>query len=41
MTEAAIDKLKLEADDSLPLRDVVFHTLRDPYWKVRFHPGQG
>ena len=39
MTEAAIDKLKLEADDSLPLRDVVFHTLRDAILEGTLPPG--
>ena len=39
MTEAAIDKLKLEADDSLPLRDVVFHTLRDAILEGALPPG--
>lgn len=39
MTEEAIRKLKLETDDSLPLRDVVFHTLRDAILEGTLPPG--
>lgn len=39
MTEEAISKLKLETDDSLPLRDVVFHTLRDAILEGTLPPG--
>lgn len=39
MTETAIAKLKLETDDSLPLRDVVFHTLRDAILEGTLPPG--
>ena len=41
MTEAAIDKLKLEADDSL--RSGMWFSIRFamPYWKARFRRGQG
>lgn len=39
MTEEAIAKLKLEADDTIPLRDVVFHTLRDAILEGTLPPG--
>lgn len=39
MTEAVIGKLVLENDDSLPLRDVVYHTLRDAILEGTLPPG--
>lgn len=39
MREAKIDNLKLEKDDSLSLRDVVFHTLRDAILDGSLPPG--
>ncbi len=39
MTEEVLSKLKLETDDTLPLRDVVFHTLRDAILDGTLTPG--
>ena len=39
MTEEVLSKLKLETDDTLPLRDVVFHTLRDAILEGMLPPG--
>lgn len=39
MAETAIGNLKLKMDDSLPLRDVVFHTLRDAILEGILPPG--
>lgn len=39
MTDAVIGNLKLQMDDSLPLREVVFHTLRDAILEGTLPPG--
>lgn len=39
MAESVVEKLRLKMDDSLPLRDVVFRTLRDAILEGTLPPG--